>query len=226
MNISRIFIDRPIMTALVTLAILIFGIVGYRALPVAALPTVDYPTIQVLASLPGANPETMASSVATPLEREFSTIAGVDNMSSTNSQATTVITIQFDLSRNIDAAGQDVQAAITKAGGQLPSNMPRPPSYQKVNPAEQPILFMALSSDTLPLYTVDEYGETLLAERISMVSGVSRVQVYGSQKYAVRVQVDPDALVARDVGIDEVERAIQQSNVNLPRPSPCNPAVS
>ena len=216
MNISRIFIDRPIMTALVTLAILIFGIVGYRALPVAALPTVDYPTIQVLASLPGANPETMASSVATPLEREFSTIAGVDNMSSTNSQATTVITIQFDLSRNIDAAGQDVQAAITKAGGQLPSNMPRPPSYQKVNPAEQPILFMALSSDTLPLYTVDEYGETLLAERISMVSGVSRVQVYGSQKYAVRVQVDPDALVARDVGIDEVERAIQQSNVNLP----------
>jgi HAE1 family hydrophobic/amphiphilic exporter-1 len=216
MNISRIFIDRPIMTTLVTLAILIFGIVGYRALPVAALPSVDYPTIQVLASLPGANPETMASSVATPLEREFSTIAGVDNMSSTNSQATTVITVQFDLSRNIDAAAQDIQAAMTKAGGQLPPNMPRPPSYQKVNPAEQPILFMALSSDVLPLYTVDEYGETLLAERISMVTGVSRVQIYGSQKYAVRVQVDPDALVSHDIGIDEVQRAIGQSNVNLP----------
>ncbi|MGD0299418.1 MAG: efflux RND transporter permease subunit, partial [Bryobacteraceae bacterium] len=216
MNISRIFIDRPIMTALVTFAILLFGIVGYRALPVAALPSVDYPTIQVVASLPGANPETMASSVATPLEREFSTIAGVDNMSSTNSQATTVITVQFDLSRNIDAAAQDIQAAMTKAGGQLPPNMPRPPSYQKVNPAEQPILFMALGSDTLPLYTVDEYGETLLAERISMVSGVSRVQIFGTQKYAVRVQVDPDALVSHDIGIDEVQRAIGQSNVNLP----------
>ncbi|HLK22929.1 MAG TPA: efflux RND transporter permease subunit [Bryobacteraceae bacterium] len=216
MNISRIFIDRPIMTALVTFAILLFGIVGYRALPVAALPSVDYPTIQVLASLPGANPETMASSVATPLEREFSTIAGVDNMSSTNSQATTVITVQFDLSRNIDAAAQDIQAAITKAGGQLPPNMPRPPSYQKVNPAEQPILFMALSSDTLPLYTVDEYGETLLAERISMVSGVSRVQIFGAQKYAVRVQLNPDALLAHDIGIDEVQRAIGASNVNLP----------
>src|ERR1700730_18298084 len=216
MNISRIFIERPIMTALVTFAILLFGIVGYRALPVAALPTVDYPTVQVLASLPGANPETMASSVATPLEREFSTIAGVDNMSSTNSQATTVITIQFDLSRNIDAAAQDVQAAITKAGGKLPANMPRPPSYNKVNPADQPIIFMALSSDTLPLSTVDEYAETTLAQRISMVSGVSQVQVFGSQKYAVRVQLDPDALVARDIGIDEVQRAIQQSNVNLP----------
>jgi HAE1 family hydrophobic/amphiphilic exporter-1 len=216
MNISRIFIERPIMTALVTFAILLFGIVGYRALPVAALPSVDYPTIQVVASLPGANPETMASSVATPLEREFSTIAGVDNMSSTNSQATTVITVQFDLSRNIDAAAQDIQAAMTKAGGQLPPNMPRPPSYQKVNPAEQPILFMALGSDTLPLYTVDEYGQTLLAERISMVSGVSRVQIFGSQKYAVRVQVDPDALVSHDIGIDEVQRAIGQSNVNLP----------
>ncbi len=216
MNVSRIFIERPIMTALVMFAILLFGIVGFRALPVAALPSVDYPTIQVMAALPGANPETMASSVATPLEREFSTIAGVDNMSSTNSQGSTVITVQFTLSRDIDAAAQDVQAAITKAGGQLPANMPRPPSYQKVNPAEQPILYLALGSDTLPLYTVDEYGETLLAQRISMVSGVSRVQVFGTQKYAVRVQVDPDALTARNLGIDEVQRAIQQSNVNLP----------
>src|SRR5712692_7264050 len=216
MNASRIFIERPVMTALVTFAILLFGIVGYRALPVAALPSVDYPTIQVSAAVPGANPETMASSVATPLEREFSTIAGVDSMSSTNSQGATVITVQFTLDRNIDAAAQDVQAAITKAGGQLPANMPRPPSYQKVNPAEQPIVYMALTSDTLPLYTVDEYGETLLAQRISMVSGVSRVQVFGAQKYAVRVQLDPDALTARNIGIDEVQRAVQQSNVNLP----------
>ncbi|MDQ6707902.1 MAG: efflux RND transporter permease subunit, partial [Acidobacteriota bacterium] len=143
MNLSRIFIERPIMTALVTFAILLFGIVGYRALPVAALPSVDYPTIQVNAALPGANPETMASSVATPLEREFSTIAGIQSMSSTNSQGSTSITVQFELSRNIDAAAQDIQAAISKAGGNLPANMPHPPSYQKVNPAEQPILYLA-----------------------------------------------------------------------------------
>ncbi|MDQ2901137.1 MAG: efflux RND transporter permease subunit, partial [Acidobacteriota bacterium] len=216
MNLSRIFIERPIMTALVTFAILLFGIVGYRALPVAALPSVDYPTIQVNAGLPGANPETMASSVATPLEREFSTIAGIQSMSSTNSQGSTSITVQFELSRNIDAAAQDIQAAISKAGGNLPANMPHPPSYQKVNPAEQPILYLALTSETLPLYTVDEYAETLLAQRISMASGVSRVQVYGAQKFAVRVQLNPDSLTARGIGIDEVQRAIQQSNVNLP----------
>jgi hydrophobic/amphiphilic exporter-1 (mainly G- bacteria), HAE1 family len=216
MNVSKIFIERPIMTALVTFAILLFGIVGYRALPVAALPSVDYPTIQVTAGLPGANPETMASSVATPLEREFSTIAGIESMSSTNSQGSTAINVQFSLDRNIDSAAQDIQAAITKAGGQLPANMPRPPSYQKVNPAEQPVLYLALGSDTLPLYTVDEYGETLLAQRISMVNGVSRVNVFGTQKYAVRVQLDPDSLTARNIGIDEVQRAVQQSNTNLP----------
>jgi HAE1 family hydrophobic/amphiphilic exporter-1 len=216
MNVSRLFIERPVMTVLVTFAILLFGIVGYRALPVAALPSVDYPTIQVNAVLPGANPETMASSVATPLEREFSTIAGVQSMSSINSQGSTSITVQFVLERNIDAAAQDVQAAISKAAGLLPPNMPRPPSYQKTNPAEQPVLYLALTSSTLPLYTVDEYAETLLAQRISMASGVSRVQVFGAQKYAVRVQLDPDSLVSRDIGIDEVQRAIQQSNVNLP----------
>jgi HAE1 family hydrophobic/amphiphilic exporter-1 len=216
MNISRIFIERPVMTALAMFAILLFGVVGFRALPVAALPSVDYPTIQVSAYLPGASPETMASSVATPLERQFSTIAGVQQMSSTNSQGSTDITVQFTLERNIDAAAQDIQAAIAKAGGRLPPNMPRPPSYQKANPAEQPVLYLSLTSDTLPLYTVDEYAETMLAQRISMVSGVSRVIVYGSQKYAVRVQLDPDKLAARSVGIDEVERAIQQNNVNLP----------
>jgi HAE1 family hydrophobic/amphiphilic exporter-1 len=216
MNVSRIFIERPIMTVLVMFAILLFGIVGYRALPVAALPSVDYPTIQVNAALPGANPETMASAVATPLERQFSTIAGIESMNSTNSQGLTSITVQFALERNIDAAAQDVQAAIAKAGGQLPPEMLHPPTYQKVNPAEQPILYLALTSATLPLYTVDEYAETLLAQRISMASGVAQVQVFGPQKYAVRVQLNPDELVARGIGIDDVQRAIQQSNVNLP----------
>jgi HAE1 family hydrophobic/amphiphilic exporter-1 len=216
MNISRIFIERPVMTALVTLAILLFGVVAFRSLPVAALPTVDYPNIQVTAALPGASPETMASSVATPLEREFSTIAGVQSMSSQNSQGATQITVQFTLSRSIDAAAQDIQAAIAKAAGQLPANMPRPPSYQKANPADQPVLYLSLTSKTLPLYTLDEYAETLLAQRLSMASGVSRVQVYGAQKYAVRVQLDPDELAARGVGFDEVMQAVQRSNVNLP----------
>jgi len=215
-NVSRIFIERPIMTALVTFAILLFGIVGYRALPVAALPAIDYPTLQVTALLPGASPETMAASVATPLEREFSTIAGIETMSSVNSQGSTVITAQFSLDRNIDSAAQDLQAAITKAGGQLPPNLPRPPFYQKVNPAEQPVLYLSLGSDTLPLYTVDEYGETLLAQRISTVKGVARVSVFGTQKYAIRVQLNPDALTARNIGIDEVQRAVQQNNTNLP----------
>src|ERR1700722_4847271 len=197
MNISRIFIERPVMTALMTLAILLFGVVAFRSLPVAALPTVDYPNIQVTAALPGASPETMASSVATPLEREFSTIAGVQSMSSQNSQGATQITVQFALSRSIDAAAQDIQAAIAKAAGQLPANMPRPPSYQKANPADQPVLYLSLTSETLPLYTLDEYAETLLAQRLSMASGVSRVFVYGAQKYAVRVQLDPDELAAR-----------------------------
>jgi hydrophobic/amphiphilic exporter-1 (mainly G- bacteria), HAE1 family len=173
MHVSRIFIERPVMTGLVTFTILLFGLVGFRVLPVAALPSVDYPTIQVMAAFPGASPETMASSVATPLEREFSTIAGVQTMSSSNIQGTTTITIQFALTRNIDAAAQDVQAAIAKA--LLPPNMPRPPTYQKANPSEYPVLYLSLNSATLPLYPVDEYAETLLAQRISMVSGISRV---------------------------------------------------
>ena len=216
MNLSRIFIERPVMTALVCLAILLFGTIAFRALPVAALPSVDYPTISVSASVPGANPETMASSVATPLEREFSTIAGIQSMSSQNSLGNTSITVQFTLDRKIDAAAQDIQAAIARAGGRLPTSMPRPPSYQKVNPAEQPVLYLSLSSDTLPMYTVNEYADTLLAQRISMVSGVSRVQVFGQQKYGVRVQVDPDKLASLGIGIDEVQKAIASSNTNLP----------
>ena len=216
MNIPELFIRRPVMTTLVMAAILIFGFMGYRLLPVSDLPNVDFPTIQVSAKLPGASPETMASSVATPLEKQFSTIAGIDNMTSSSQQGAMRITLQFALERNIDAAAQDVQSAIAASLRQLPANMPSPPTMRKVNPADAPIFFLSLSSPTLPLSVVSEYAETLLAQRISMVSGVSQVQVHGSQKYAVRVQVDPSALAARGIGIDEVENAIAQGNVNLP----------
>ncbi|MGH9764651.1 MAG: efflux RND transporter permease subunit, partial [Blastocatellia bacterium] len=188
----------------------------YRLLPVNDLPNVDFPTILVSASLPGANPNTMASAIATPLERQFSTIAGVDNMTSASALGSTSITIQFNLSRDLDGAGQDVQAAITAALNQLPPGMPAPPTYRKVNPADQPILYLALASPTLPLSTVDEYGETMMAERISTISGVAQVQVFGSQKYAVQVRLDPNALASRGIGIDEVEQAVANGNVNLP----------
>ncbi len=216
MNIAEIFIRRPIMTTLVTAAILVFGIIAYRQLPVSDLPNVEYPTIQVSAALPGANPDTMASAVATPLERQFSTIAGLDSMSSVNTQGFTAITLQFTLSRNIDAAAQDVQASIAAAQALLPTDMPSPPVYQKVNPADQPIIYMSVNSTTLPLSTVDRYADTVIAERISMVSGVAQVQVFGEQKYAVRVQLDPKALAVRGIGVDEVTSAIQRANVNLP----------
>ncbi len=216
MNFSRIFIERPVMTTLISLAIVLFGAIAFRSLPVAALPAIDYPTLQVQAVLPGASPETMATSVATPLEREFSTVAGIDSMNSTNTQGATSITIQFELSRDIDAAAQDIQSAITKAGGRLPSSMPRPPTMQKVNPAEQPILYLALRSETQPLYVVNEYADTLLAQRISMITGVSSVNIFGVQKYAVRIQVDPDRMAAYNVSIEDVQRAIQTSNTNLP----------
>ncbi len=216
MNISQFFISRPIFTTLTAFGILLFGIVAYRALPVAALPSVDYPTIQVSASLPGASPDTMAASVATPLERQFSTIAGIDSMNSSSSLGSTSITIQFSLDRNIDAAAQDVESAISKAGGLLPPNMPRPPSFNKVNPADQPIFFLGISSDTLPIYTVDEYAETVMAQQISTVSGVSQVQVFGGQKYAVRIQLDPDKLASLGIGVDEVQTAIQANNSNTP----------
>src|SRR6266704_3432103 len=171
MNLSRIFIERPVMTALVSFAILLFGAIAFRVLPVAALPSVDYPTINVNAFVPGASPETMASSVATPLEREFSTIAGITSMNSTNAQSSTSITVQFDMERKIDAAAQDIQAAIARAQGRLPTSMPRPPSYQKVNPAEQPVLYLSMDSTTLPMYTVNEYADNILAQRISMIDG-------------------------------------------------------
>ena len=216
MSISELFIRRPIMTTLVMSGILVFGIMAYRLLPVSDLPNVDFPTIQVQAALPGASPETMASAVATPLEKQFTTIAGLDSMISNNIQGNTQITLQFSLSRDLDSAAQDVQSAIAAAARQLPPDMPTPPSYQKVNPAAQPILYLTLTSDTLPLSTIDEYGETLMAQRISTVSGVAQVQVNGAQKYAVRVQADPQALASSGIGIDQVAAAVQGANVDLP----------
>jgi HAE1 family hydrophobic/amphiphilic exporter-1 len=216
MNIAEIFIRRPIMTTLVMMGILLFGTLGYMRLPVSDLPNVDFPTILVTANLPGANPETMASAVATPLEKEFSTIAGLDSMNSSNALGTSQITLQFSLDRNIDAAAQDVQSAIARAARLLPKDMPIPPFYRKVNPADQPVLYLSLNSPQIPLYALDEYGQTIMAQRISMISGVAQVLIYGSQKYAVRIQLNPQALASKGIGIDEVSSAVQGSNVNLP----------
>ncbi len=216
MNLPELSIRRPVMTTLLMIGLLLFGIMAYRLLPVSDLPNVDFPTIQVQASLPGASPETMASSVATPLERQFSTIAGLDSMTSSSLLGSTQIVLQFNLSRNIDAAAQDVQAAITAASRQLPSDMPSPPTYRKVNPADIPILFITLTSATLPLLTLDEYGETLMAQRIATVSGVAQVMVYGSQKYAVRIQTNPDELAAIGLSSDDISNAVVNGNVNLP----------
>ncbi len=204
------------MTALVMMGILLFGIVGYRTLPVNDLPIIDFPTLQVNASLPGASPETMASSVATPLERQFSTVPGLDSMTSSSVRGSTSITLQFVLDRNIDAAAQDVQAAVSAVLRRLPPNMPAPPSVRKTNPADQPIMMMSLNSQTISPQTVDEYAETMVAPQISTINGVSQVQVFGSTKYAVRVQLDPNKLATRGIGIDEVENSISQHNANLP----------
>ncbi len=216
MNFSATFVRRPVMTTLIMLALLIFGILGYRLLPVSDLPNVDFPTILVTGVLPGASPETMASTVATPLEKQFTTIQGLDSMTSTNQLGLTQITLQFSLSRNLDSAAQDVQEAISVATRQLPREMPSPPTYQKVNPASAPILIIMLTSETMPLSTLDDYAEITLAQRISMVSGVAQVFVYGSQTYAVRIELDPDALASRGLGIDQVSGAVQAGNVNLP----------
>jgi HAE1 family hydrophobic/amphiphilic exporter-1 len=216
MNISGLFIRRPVTTTLVMLGILMFGIMAYKSLPVSDLPTVDFPTITVSATLPGASAENMAASVATPLEKNFSTIAGLDSMSSTSTLGRTQITLQFILSRNIDAAAQDVQSMIARASRDLPRDMPTPPSFRKVNPANNSILLLSLTSETLPLSAVDEFAQTILAQRISMISGVAQVDVIGSQKYAVRIQLDPNQLAARQIGIDDVVLAIQRGNVDLP----------
>ncbi|HTM27222.1 MAG TPA: efflux RND transporter permease subunit [Vicinamibacterales bacterium] len=216
MNVAALFIQRPVATTLLVLSILIFGVMGYQLLPVADLPTVDYPTIQVNANLPGANPDTMASAIATPLEKQFSTIAGITSISSSSRQGNTSITLQFDLDRNIDAAAQDVQTMIARSSRSLPPGMPSPPSYNKSNPSDMPVLFLTLSSPTLPLSQVDRYAENTLAQRLSMVTGVAQVNVFGAQKYAVRIDIDPTQLAARQIGIDQVSAAINGANVNRP----------
>jgi HAE1 family hydrophobic/amphiphilic exporter-1 len=226
MNISQTFIERPIATSLLMAAIALFGGVAYRSLAVSDLPNVDFPTLLVTASLPGASPETMASAVATPLENQFSTIAGLNSMTSSNSMGNTQITLEFDLDRRLDGAAVDVQAAITQASRLLPQGMPTPPTFTKVNPADQPILYLALTSPTLPLYTLDEYAETRIAQRISMISGVAQVQVLGAQKYAVHVQMDPHSLAQRQVGINEIQTALTNWNVNLPTGSIIGPQRS
>ena len=216
MNLPELCIRRPVMTTLLTGALCLFGVMAFRLLPVSDLPTVDFPTIVVGASLPGATPETMASAVATVLEQQFSTIAGIDSMTSTSATGSTSITLQFTLDRNIDAAAQDVQAAIAAVQRRLPTDMPSPPSLRKTNPADQPVLYLALSSPTLPLSVVDEYAETMMAQRISSVDGVSQVQVYGAQKYALRVRLDPRLLASRGITLDEVKTALSTHNVNQP----------
>lgn len=216
MNSIELFIRRPVMTATIMVAMMFFGIIGYMNLPVAALPEVDFPTISVNATLPGADSETMASSVATPLEKQFSAIEGLREMNSTSSQGTTTINLQFDLSRKIDAAGMDVQAAITKASGLLPPNMPSPPTFTKTNPAEKPIYYMVMSSDTLPLYKVNDYAETFVSNAISMVPGVAQVLNYSQQKFTVRVFIKPELMAAKQIGINEVKNAVCSQHVNLP----------
>jgi hydrophobe/amphiphile efflux-1 (HAE1) family protein len=214
MNISRIFIERPIMTTLVMAALVIFGIFGYFTLPVSDLPNVDFPTISVSAQLPGADPVTMASGVAAVLENQFSTIPGIDQMSSNSSIGQSNVTMQFSLDRNIDSAAQDVQAAISASLGQLPKALPRPPSFRKVNPNDQPIMYISMFSDTMQIQDLDEYAETLLSREISTIDGVAQIQVFGQGKYGVRIQVDPDALAARGIGIDTLATAVAQANVN------------
>ena len=215
MNFTALFIKRPVMTTLVMIALLVFGVLSYQRLAVSDLPSVDYPTITVSAGLPGASPETIASAVATPLEKQFTTIAGVDNMVSTSALGVTSITLTFTLERNIDGAAQDVQSAISKTLRDLPPGI-IPPSMQKTNPADQPILFINVRSKTMPLSELDEYAETVLAQRISTISGVASVSIFGAQKYATRIQLDPRALASRGIGIDEVASAVNSANVNLP----------
>src|SRR6266705_997548 len=216
MNLSEVFIRRPIATSLLMLAIAMFGVIAYRALPVSDLPQVDYPTLNVNAGLPGGDPSTMASAVASPLERQFTTIAGLDSMTSRSGSGSTNITLQFDLDRDIDSATVDVQTAIAAVMPLLPAGMPSAPSFRKNNPNDQPIITINLTSNTLPLPVLDDYAETLIAPRISMVNGVSQVQVMGAAKYAVRVQLDPEKLHAQKIGINEVDTALTQWNVNLP----------
>src|SRR3954454_3901944 len=216
MHISAVFIKRPIDTSLLMLGSALFGVIALCSLPVSDLPNVDFPTLNIGAGLPGGDPGTMASAVASPLERQVTTIGGIDEMTSSSSTGSSNVTLQFDLNRDIDSAAVDVQTAIAAVMPLLPAGMPAPPSFRKFNPADQPIMFLGLTSDVVPMYVLDDYAETLIAPRISMIGGVSQVQVQGAQKYAVRVQVDPTRLHAQKVGLNEVNAALQNWNANLP----------
>ena len=216
MTLSELCIRRPVMTTLVMVGLVLFGVFAYRDLPVSELPNVDYPTIEVSASLPGAVPETMAAAVATTLEGQFSRIAGVRNMTSISASGTSRITLEFNLDRDIDAAALDVQSAISTALRALPDDMTDPPSFRKINPADFAIFYIGLSSDTLPISMVNDYADTMLAQRLSTINGVAQVQIWGQQKFAVRAQVDPDALATRGIAIGEVERAIRGGNSYQP----------
>jgi hydrophobe/amphiphile efflux-1 (HAE1) family protein len=217
MNVSEVFIRKPIGTSLLMAGILVFGIVSYELLPVSALPTVDFPTISVTATLPGASPDTMASSVATPLEQQFAAIPGLAQMTSTSGLGTTSISLQFDLARNIDGAAGDVQTAINAASGLLPKDLPSPPTYKKTNPAERAILIYAVSSDAMPIYTVDNYAYTILAQKISTIEGVSEVDIAGQQQYAIHVQVNPLALAARNIALEDVHNSLAAATLDEPK---------
>src|SRR6185436_18818377 len=216
MSISETCIRRPVMTTLITAALIVFGVFGYRLLSVAALPAVDFPTIQITATLPGASPETMAASVAGPIERQLSTIAGITSMTSTSALGTTTIIIQFDLNRNIDGAALDVQTALTVAARRQPVEMTTPPFFRKVNPGNFAILYISLVSSTLPLSTVDDYGQLVLAQQISQLPGIAQVLVFGSQQFAVRVQVDPVAAAQRNVSLDDIRTVVSKTNSSTP----------
>src|SRR5258708_34595658 len=216
MNLPALCTHRRVMTTSVTGAIVLVGLIGYLFLPVAALPKVDYPTISVSIAMPGASPTTMAASIATPLEREFSAIAGVDSITSVSGLGTGRITVQFNLDRNIDAAAQDIQAAIASASRKLPAEMTAPPTYRKVNPGAGAVLQLTLSSASLPLSTVNEYAEINMGKRLSTLPGVAQVSIFGIQKYAVRVQVDPDLLAVRGIGLDEVQKALAAASSTTP----------
>src|SRR5919112_4970505 len=216
MGISEACIRRPVMTTLITASIIVFGAFAYRLLSVSALPAVDFPTISITATLPGASPETMAASVASPIERQLSTISGISSLTSSSSLGTTSITIQFDLNRAIDGAALDVQTALSVAQRRLPVEVTTPPSFRKVNPGDYPVLYISLISPTLPLSVVNQYGEITLAQQISQLPGIAQVLVYGAQKFAVRVQVDPVAAAARNISLEDIRTALSKTNSNAP----------
>src|SRR5712691_9818204 len=216
MNISEVCIRRPVLTTLMTASLIVFGAFAYRLLPVAALPAVDFPTIEITATLPGASAETMAASVASPIERQLSTISGITSLTSSSSLGTSRIVIQFELSRNIDGAALDVQTALTVAARRLPVEMTTPPFFRKVNPGDFPVLYFSLNSDTLPLSKVNDYGELVLAQQISQLPGVAQVLIYGAQRFAVRVQVDPIAAALRNISLDDIRNVVAKANSNSP----------